>query len=320
MTAVACAAAGAAYDSAAPPSGAYNTGQNAAWLGVEWVSEPQSEGEIARLAATLRRLQITNVFVYASYVKPDGSFNPTFALAADFLARIRLLAPGVSVQAWLGIPLRERGWWPFGVGGYVDLSVAGTRSELAQMCGYLTRAYGFDGVHLDPEPAPDGDESLLAFLDLVRRSVGPDKRISIATPRIRVLVPDGLPLPNGVPAWSGSFYREVARRADQVAVMTYDSGLPWRPLFRWWQREQVRRVSDVLVGLPTEVFIGVPTSEERTLTHCPSAENMRSGILGALDGLAATRRGVVTGLAIYPYWETDENEWAEYERLWLKTA
>jgi hypothetical protein len=28
-------------------------------------------------------------------------------------------------------------------------------------------------------------------------------------------------------------------------------------------------------------------------------------------------RQTVTGVAIYPHWETDAAEWAEYDKLWL---
>ena len=67
------------------------------------------------------------------------------------------------------------------------------------------------------------------------------------------------------------------------------------------------------------MFIGIPTSEEETATHRPKAENMASGLQGLVDGLNHTRAKprVVTGVAIYPDWETDEAEWATYEALWL---
>jgi hypothetical protein len=78
-------------------------------------------------------------------------------------------------------------------------------------------------------------------------------------------------------------------------------------------------ISQALHGTGVELFFGVPTSEEKTATHRPEAENMASGLLGVIDGLndAAARPSATTGVAIYPYWETDDAEWAAYDRLWL---
>lgn len=66
------------------------------------------------------------------------------------------------------------------------------------------------------------------------------------------------------------------------------------------------------------LFFGVPASEERTWTHRPYAENVRSGLQGIVAGLndAEARPGAVGGVAIYPEWEMDSGEWAAYEALW----
>jgi hypothetical protein len=100
--------------------------------------------------------------------------------------------------------------------------------------------------------------------------------------------------------------------------MTYDSYMPHPALYRLWQRWQVIEASRALDGAGTELFIGVPTSEEATWSHRPYAENIASGLLGLVDGLndAAARPAAVTGTAIYPHWETDESEWRTYHALW----
>jgi hypothetical protein len=120
-------------------------------------------------------------------------------------------------------------------------------------------------------------------------------------------------------AWQADYYREIAERVDQVAVMTYDSALPLPSLYRWWVDKQVVYISQAPADLPVDLFIGIPASEEETITHRPKAETMTSGLLGVIDGLNSPNAvpSAVTGMAIFPYWEVDTDEWLAYETLWL---
>ncbi len=290
------------------PGAAFNRGTNAAWLGVEWVAEPHSEAEIVALSADLTARQLTTVYVFTTYRQPDGTFNPTYDDAATFVPALKRAAPELDVQAWIGLPL-----------GYVNLEDAATRTAIAEFCATLVREVGFDGVHLDPEPVHDGDGGMLALLEEVRAALGPGPRLSLAGRRIWPLWPAVRWPAVGRWTWSAPYYREVVRRVDQVAVMVYDSALPWAPLYRQWVRFQVIALSRILENRDTVLFIGVPTSEERTFSHRPAAETMASGLAGVIEGLndAATRPAAVTGVAIYPYWETDAAEWETYTRLWL---
>jgi hypothetical protein len=290
------------------PGAHFNRGTNAAWLGVEWASEPHDAAEVAALAHDLDRHQIRTVFAYASYRKPDGRFNPTYSHAAKFVRALKAAQPGLNVQAWIGLPLQ-----------YVDLSDGAVRGEIAGFCAVLVREERFDGVHLDPEPVPSDDADVLALLDEVRNALGPEPTLSMATRRIWPILPDA-PWPLvGQVAWSADYYRQVARRVDQIAVMTYDSAMPLATLYRLWMRFQVIEVSRAVDGTGAQLFFGVPTSEEETRTHRPGAENVTSGLHGLIVGLndTETRPAAVTGVAIYPYWETDEAEWAIYRTLWL---
>jgi hypothetical protein len=291
---------------------------NAAWLGVEWVNEPNDNATIARLAADLRARHIDTVFVYASYLREDGTFNSTYRHAASFISQVKQTYPELSVQAWIGLPLSGSAALS-GIRGYVDLTDPQTREKIATFCSALITEGEFDGIHLDPEPVRSEDANVLALLEDMRSAIGPEVVLSIAARRI---VPGRL---NRVRswleqwAWSGDYYREIARRVDQVAVMAYDSAIPVAPLYRWFTRGQVIATTQALEGEAVELYLGIPTSEERTLTHWPSAENMTSGLLGVTAGLEDRRSipSVLTGVAIYPAWETDAQEWAVYETLWL---
>jgi hypothetical protein len=286
----------------------FNQGTNAVWLGVEWVNEPHDTREIVTLADDLNRRQVRHVFAYVSYLKSDRRFNPTYSHAAGFVQTLKAIQPDLSVQAWIGLPL-----------DHIDLSDVVVRKEIAEFCVDLVRDRGFDGIHLDPEPISSDDTGVLALLDEVRGALGTEPTLSIATRRIWPIFSDVRWPIVGRVAWRTSYYREVARRVDQIAVMTYDSTMPLAPLYRQWVRFQVIEISRAVDGTGVQLFFGIPTSEEETWTHWPDAENIRSGLQGLIGGLndAEAQSAAVAGAAIYPYWDTDEAEWAIYKALWL---
>src|SRR5687768_3651458 len=197
----------------------YNVGANAAWLSIAWVNEAQSPTAIAALAQELRAHQIADAYVYVSYLRSSGQFGETFAHAAAFTRALNAEAPDIRLQAWLGVPMRWRSGLVAGESGHADLSDELTRTTIASFAARAVREGGFDGVHLDPEPIGDGDPNVLKLLEEVRAALDRDAVLSIATPRIRPALAE-LPLPElGPPMWSAGYYREVARRVDQVALM-----------------------------------------------------------------------------------------------------
>ena len=289
------------------PGSIFNRGTNAVWLGVEWVCEPHSTEQIASLAQELHDRQIRDIYVYASYLRSDGQFNPTYGYAAEFVQVLKLVQPELRVQAWVGLPLT-----------YVDLGDPLVRAEISQLCVDLVHE-GFDGIHLDAEPIYSHDADVLALLDEVRAALGPGPVLSLAARRIWPIFPElQWPLV-GYVAWDAEYYRSVAARIDQIAVMSYDSAMPLSCLYRQWMRFQVIGLTRALADSDVDILIGIPTSEEATWTHWPGAENMESGLQGLVRGLndVAARPDRVTGVAIYPYWDTELAEWASYQSLWL---
>jgi hypothetical protein len=298
------------------PGGYFNQGKNAVWVGVEWVSEPHSREEIVALANYLDEHQIRYIFVFVSYPQADGNFASSFAHASRFTQTLKETQSELTVLAWIGLPLQQ----PQGpIWGYVDLSSEVVRHKVVALSTYLVRLAGFDGVHLDPEPVPSGDANLLALLEEINPAIGPKATLSVAARRIWPVFSDlPWPLVDRI-AWRPSYYRKIAERVDQIAVMTYDSGLPTPWLYRQFVCFEVIELSRALDGTGVELLIGIPTSEERTRTHQPWSENIVSGLRGVLDGLndAQTRPEVISGIALYPYWEMDEQEWKAYASLWL---
>lgn len=192
------------------------------------------------------------------------------------------------------------------------------RRQIVSFAAELVREHGFDGIHLDPEPVVDGDPAVVELPEEMRNALGEGPTLSIAARRIWPL-PWSMPRVAGRVFWSAEYHRMVAARVDQVALMTYDSALALPQLYRFWGRLETIAITRALEGVDVAVFVGIPTSGEKTRTHCPSAENMASGLPGLIDRLndpCAVPRAL-TGVAIYPYWETDTTEWATYASLWL---
>lgn len=298
------------------PGKHFNRGENAAWLGVEWVKDSHSQREIKVLADALKQQQIRYVFVFTSYLKPSGEFNSTYAHSTTFVRTLKVAYPEVVILAWLGLPLKNSD--RFNV-GYVELGNPSKRLQIAAFCEEIIRKGDFDGIHLDPEPITSGDANVLALLEQIRVTIGQQAILSIATRRIiPVFAEIHLPWSEQA-AWDANYYREIANRVDQIAVMTYDSMMPTSRLYQQFVRFQVIQASRAVDGTDVQLLIGIPTSEEKTKTHNPKAENITSGLKGVIDGLndAESKPKTVSGVAIYPYWETDATEWEIYTSHWL---
>jgi len=291
--------------------------RNAVWLGIEWVNEPVAEAAVQSLAADLQRYGIRTVYVYATYMRAGSTFGATYAYAPFFVSHLKEAYPEVIVQAWMGLPLKFPipALWP----GTVDLADRRTRAQIVDLAAWMVEEAGFDGVHLDPEPVASGDRYLLRLLEELRARLPTGAILSISGRHIAPFtgwIGESLVAPW---AWSPGYYRQVASHVDEIGVMVYDSSMPWAWAYRAWTCVQTMRVSGALAGTGVALFIGVPTSEERTYTHWPKAENMRSGIDGVLCALRLCRRCnvTVTGLAVYPHWETDAQEWESFRKVWL---
>ncbi len=292
----------------------FNRGSNATWLGIEWVNEPHTEAEISKLASDFQQKQIRTVFVYASYMRPDGTFKNTYAQSAPFLKTLKAAYPAVQVLAWIGIPLNTLS------GGHADLGNAATRASIVRFCEELTKQSGFDGVHLDPEIVHNDDADFLRLLVEVRAVLDKKSVLSIASQAIFPIFSESI-LANagGFAFWSQSYYQEVAGLVDQIAVMSYDSTLSASWLYVQWMRFQVINLTKALRDWNGELFIGIPASEERTGTHNPNVENIDTALGGILLGLndAESIPGKILGVSIYPWWETDLTEFSNYEKRWL---
>lgn len=295
-----------------------NHAQNGAWLSVDWVNEPHSVEEITALAQTLQQQQIRYLFVFTSYLKDYGEFNPTYDYAAGFVKTMQATAPDIKLLAWVGIPVQNPNVAYHT--GYVDLADTETRNKIALFSQSLISEAGFDGVHLDPEPISDGDTSLLTLLHETRQAIGADAFLSLATPPILPTSPDA-PFPHvSLAVWQAEYYRQMALNVDQMAVMVYDSGTTSPEMYQDFVRFQTIELSQAVEGLDVHLLIGLPTYAEWTATHDPAYENLTTGLSGVVDGLLSPDAVAnnVDGVAIYPYWEFDSDAVDVYEKVWLR--
>ena len=302
-----------------PPAEQHSRGVNAVWAGHHWVGEAHSEQEYAELVRHLDEAGISDVFFHVGPLDAAGTVPPgRYAHVRELLAAMHRLAPGIRVQAYLG-QVERRG------GGPLDLDDVQVRRRIVQTAaGFLD--LGFGGIHYDIEPIYPDDRSFLDLLARTRDLTRPRGAVLSVSMEQLELVPGAQAVVSRLVGRyhdaTRAYLRAVAARVDQLAIMTYDTGLPADWLYGWftaWQTEQVVR----LVGDRVTVFIGVPTyTQGHPLGFHPGAENVRSGLRGVRKGLArvdptATRR---VGVALFAEWTTSEDEWRACRDGWVRPA
>ena len=181
-------------------------------------------------------------------------------------------------------------------------------------------ALGFDGVHYNFEPIGDGDTEFLDLLTRTRTIVG-DGLLSTSTPQIE-------PFPLTRPAvravlghdkyWSPDYFRQVASLTDQVAIMTYDSYLPFPAVYGGY----VVRQSTLALELVSEektVLIGAPAYHDHGVSWADQAESVEKAARGARLALTSYGRPRERfGLALYVDFAATKEDWAEYDKFWVK--
>ncbi len=298
--------------------GRHDRGSNGIWIahgwlgGDEWFvrngktnqfTKYRARENIVELSARLRRHRITDVFPHLCPVEPTGQLPPVNPVQVErFLDALN----GTRVMPWIGGPN----------GTSARLTDSRWRTAFASSARELLTVHPrFAGVHLNIEPLPSGDRDFLLLLDELRRVLPRGKVLSVAAypPPTR-----WHPFPEV--HWEENYFREVARRADQMAVMMYDAGQnlgkPYQQLMADWTGEVLAWCE----GKP--VLLGVPTYDDAGVGyHNPKAENLKNALWGIHRGLtkADTTRGF-QGVAIYCEWETGEGEWDLWRQGFLKAG
>lgn len=279
-----------------PPSVTPTLWRNGIWLERRWVEAGSTDEVVAALVRDLAAKGLTDLYVRTGPYRADGTIDLP---DRDLVARMHRLTRAEGMRLWAWLPgLRSR----------VALEEPAVLRAAAESAVALA-ATGFDGLQFDIEPTYAGDEAYLALLD---------ETLALMPERVLLGAATHLVGPNPAESeWTPDYFAAVARRLNQVAVMAYDTYAANPEKYREIVAYQTR-IALERSHRGTEVLIGVPTYEDRTVKRTPETEPMSAALAGVRDGLeAADLPGRVTGWAIYAHWTTDQAEWQRWqERPW----
>lgn len=296
--------------------GQHDRGRNGIWLshgwlgGDDWFIRNGKTNELTRfrdplriheLGELLRRHHITDVFPHLCPAEPDGRLP---SVDAEQVERFLDEFQGFRVLPWIGGPN----------GSSARLHKAQWRAAFATNVQNLLAAHPrFAGVQINVEPLTSGDTNFLQFLDELRSALPKSKLLSVAA-----YPPPTWWHPYEDVHWDEKYFREVARRSDQLAVMMYDAAQRVPKSYQSLMADWTQEVLAWSEGKP--VLLGVPTYEDADVGyHSPKVENLSNALLGIHRGLS--RQVLPTnyqGVAIYCEWETSDAEWLYLSEHFLK--
>jgi hypothetical protein len=282
---------------------------NAAWISVDWTSQPVDRAAIQQLAGDMATRRIRYLFPFTTYIREDG-FSPSYTYAAEFVSQFRKFNQETYLLAWIGVPLKREG--EIGLAGWTDLANAKERADIITFVVDLVEEASFDCVHLNVETVWDNDADYLLFLKEMQQALDSKHLLSLTGHTWR---PD-TELPSSSDyRWSSDYYREVASRVDQIVPMTYDSMAATPASYQLWLNEQVQGITRSLVNSEVELLLGTSISRESTITHNPKIETLPNSLAGICESLSGLGRAThsVQGIAIYAAWEADEKDWQVWE-------
>ncbi|MFF7548391.1 hypothetical protein ACFZCU_32830 [Streptomyces canus] len=298
-----------------PADGTRTRGKDAIWLGHAWVDGRKTDADVTALARRLRDTGIRDLYVHAGPLEHDGTLpGSAYPKARWLIGAVHRAAPGIRVQAWLGDKLATES--PDGL----RLTDKNTRAAVVRSTRQILDA-GFDGAHFDLEPLHSGDEDYLDLLDAlhqVTRAHGVP--LSVAAHQI-----DPLPALHSVAGsltghpkwWSQAYFGQVARRVDQIAVMSYDTATPLESLYGGYVAQQTSLALEVTPA-STDLLMGLPFFHETKLGHRAAAETVPAAVRGVRLGLSRTDADRANfGVALYVDFAATEADWTAYEKDWV---
>ncbi|MET9258298.1 hypothetical protein [Streptomyces sp. NPDC003717] len=298
-----------------PADGTRTRHRDAIWLGHAWVDGRKTDADLAALARRLQTTGISDLYVHTGPLEHDGTLPASvYPKARWFLDGVHRALPGVRVQAYLGDVLATE--TPDGM----RLEKAATRAAVVRSARQVLDA-GYQGVHLDLEPLHSGDRNYLALLDDVRALTrSRHAALSVAAHQI-----DPLPgfhafwgtVTNHPKWWSQHFFGQVARRVDQIAVMSYDTMQPLRSTYGGYVAQQT---SLALEATPptTDLLMGLPFYHENRFGHWAHAETVPAAVRGVRLGLSRTDADRARfGVALYIDFAATEGDWTAYRDGWV---
>ena len=296
--------------------GRHDKGRNAIWMQHGWLGDdawftannrnpkkPQfrSAAQIRKMAVTMRRHHVTDLYLHLCPTQGDGSI-----MGVDHAQTERFLneTKGLRVFPW--------------VGGRSDKDARPADEKwrkrfIATSMALLKRHPRLAGVHLNIEPWKTGNQEMLTLLDELRAALPTGKQLSVSA---YSPTPFGKPFPEL--SWNPQYFQEVARRVDQMAVMSYDTSIPLDKVYIWlmgrWTRQILELAATSGAAQPPQILMGAPNYDDDVIYHRPHVENLETALSGIHEGLSSYAKlpAQYQGVAIYCEWEMDEKEWGEW--------
>lgn len=288
------------------------SGDDGLWLGRGWAGGQRTPADLTALIARLRQAGMRDLFIHVGPLSADGSLNPALRPRARWLlVGLHRRLPQVRVQAWLGDTI--------GPGGLNPASPATSRRVLTAASQVLAEG-GFNGIHLDLEPVPSGDPGYLVLLAALHALTRARHAIlSVACDQIQ-------PLPyldvigqwaTGHPHWwSARYLHAVASRADEIALMTYDTGIPLPAAYSGYVRLETRLALQAAPP-PVTVLIGLPAYHNSEPGHT-SAQTVANAVRSVRLALGTRPPKQSVGVALYADFSATPADWAIYLSDWVR--
>jgi hypothetical protein len=302
-----------------PRDGRHDRGQNGLWLAHGWLGDdawfhtyhkesqfpayrsPESLTVLARLCT---ENHITDLFPHLCPCEVDGTLPAVDPAQTERF--LDVFAEKFRVIPWIGgpgpIPARyDNAKWR-------DAFCASVRALFAAH----PRLHG---IQLNIEPLPSGDASYLTLLDELHAALPPGKILSVAA-----YPPPTRWQPSPSVHWDETYFRAVAQRADQIAVMLYDTALTRPKLYRKLMSDWTVEVLQWSGNKP--VLLGLPAYEDSEVDyHDPKTESLKHALSGLHAGLRrAGDPANYQGAALYSHWEMNDEKWKTWRERFLKIS
>ncbi|MFF8970538.1 hypothetical protein [Streptomyces sp. NPDC014995] len=299
-----------------PADSARTRGKDAIWLGHAWVDGRKKDADVSALAARLEGTGIRDLYVHAGPLEHDGTLpESAYANAPWFIDAVHREMPGIRIQAWLGDVLASEG------SRGMRLEREETRAAVVRSTREILAA-GFEGAHFDLEPLHSDDRNYLTLLDALHRvTAAQDAPLSVAAHQIDPI--PGLHSFRGAVTghpkwWSQEFFGQVARRVDQIALMSYDTMQPLESTYGGYVAQQTSLALEI-TPRTTDLLMGLPFYHEKGFGHWEHAETVPAAVRGVRLGLSRTDADRANfGVALYVDFAAKEEDWTAYRKDWVR--
>lgn len=116
--------------------------------------------------------------------------------------------------------------------------------------------------------------------------------------------------------WSARYLHAVASRAGEIALMTYDTGIPLPAAYSGYVRLETRLALQAAPP-PVTVLIGLPAYHDSEPGHT-SAETVANAVRGVRLALGARAPRQPAGVALYAGFSATPADWAAYLIDWVR--